>query len=207
MTGFCSTCEKMLRRGNKTGLCAGCLLDKRRVPAHYCACGAITSRRANRCRPCGMARLNGDPQIKAKRIAGVKRAANDPATKADRVERARRANATKRKNPAYMAFLRHQIRRIQPLSCTPEALTRRDHVKRGQTLSDTRLPWCPREYRALHRWHIYTKRMTSAQSREIIEAKIREDQGNMTFEDKLRAVAEGKLSTYTVPTRQDWRSV
>lgn len=136
-----------------------------------CACGNPTSDpRCATCRPCSLKRLNSNPEIRARRIAGLKRyvAQNREA----HLERAKRAGRTKRNNPELIARLRERIKKVQPLSVTPEALAKRDNVQRGRALSNTRLAWCPPEYRDLHRRNINSRHMTSAQSRAVIEKII-----------------------------------
>jgi hypothetical protein len=133
-----------------------------------CACGNPTSDpRFKSCRRCTVARLNSDPEIKARRRAGLKRYAAEHRDK--HLERARRAGQTKRNNPELIAHLRERMREVCKFSVTPEALARRDNVQRGRALSNTRLAWCPPEYRDLHRRNINSRHMTSAQSRMMIE--------------------------------------
>ena len=215
MIGFCSTCEKRLGRTNKTGLCRPCFERRGRNNPPCIDCGDKTSDpRAKRCGACNsafrsaaMKRMNADPAMLAKRVAGIKRAFRDPARLEANMERQRRAAKTRWANPEYAERVKQIMReQVQPKSYTQEAHAKRDWKAMGQKISDGKLPWCPREYRPLYRYWTNSRHKTAAEARKLVEAQMAADRPQ-TFEDKLKAVSEGRLSIYTLPGRQDWRSV
>lgn len=151
-----------------------------------------------RCRSCCAKRNNADPAIRAKLIRAAQHYAKG--NRETLRERARRAAATKRANPELMAALAENMRRnIQPKSCTPEAIARRDMVERGRAISRAKLPWCPEEYKQEYHWLCDAKGLRAADAKRIILDKIEAEQrkarasiANLSpFERQERALQKG----------------
>jgi hypothetical protein len=159
--------------------------------------------RSGLCRPCAIRRLNADPEFQAKRLKALRESPALQKGSETRLRVGRAANATRMKNPFYVAALRKRMRdKIQPLAMLPENMAKRDEAARGRAVSETKMKWCPPEYRALYRGLIRNnfkmaeaKEMVFAQAaadrkRKAAEARARKD-SLKTLEGQMRALERG----------------
>ena len=161
----CTVCGKDLCRKNTSGLCK----------PHY------------------MAAWNSDPVAKAKRLVGTRRYAASPEGKLANSIRAKAAATTYLSTPEGMAAAVANMRRLQPLSYTPEALARRDNVTMAKKVSDYKMAWCPPEYREMHRHLSQTKRILIAECKAIIAEQIKIDRARMSPFERQEADLKAKL--------------
>jgi hypothetical protein len=167
MPRTCATCGKPLGATNKSGLCV---------------------RDFN-------ARLNADPKTHAKRVAGIRR---DAVVRREEKRRILLENAAKAmQRPERLAFLREQMKWVQPLSQTPEVLAKTDPAAKGRKRTETVLGWCPPAYREEYRRLIRSRNVNAAEARKVILDQIRNDRTAekrkpVSFEETLQRVAEGR---------------
>ena len=162
---ICSVCGKELSRQNISGLCK----------PHY------------------LAKWNSDPASNAKRIAGTRRYAATPEGKIANRIRAKKAITAYLSNPDNMTAAVERMRRIQPLTYTPEAIARRDMVAVAKKLSDAKMAWCPPEYRELHRRLSQSKRLPLAECKAMIAEQVKIDRARMSPFERQDADLRAKL--------------
>lgn len=195
----CADCGKSpLGRDNRTGLCRTCCAARvggrnaRPDLKRECqVCGkALVRSTTGHCRPCFNAKLNSDPEARARQADGIRRfnRENPLALKVRGIRSAR----TRKNNPEYMAKLRELVRtRVQPQACTPDAVARRDAKKRGDAISAAKLPWCPAEWREHYRMLRY-KAFTPAEAKQMTLQAMREAEERLSpFERQMRALERG----------------
>jgi len=194
----CSDCPNPIGSRNRTGLCRTCCAKriggknaKHALPKNCSDCGKQLVRSATGyCRQCFNRRTNADPVARAHRKEGTQRWNAQNGAKV--VLRARKGAATRAANPEYIAKLRETVRtKVQPHSYTPEAIARRDMVKRGRAISQARLPWCPPEwldhYRLLRR-----KSFSAAEAKTMTLQAIKDAAAKLSpFERQMRALERG----------------
>lgn len=162
----CSICQAPISGKGKTGLCNLCHLARvarpGRTPKPYapkfCACGTELSRpnRTGRCKPCAVAWLNSSTDIKARRVKGLHRMM---AARPEWRERVRALGRLER-SPEFRERARQTCteRRLWEYGL-PKARTPEANAKRGRSLTEAKLGWCPRElrdhYRTLTKNHGY----------------------------------------------------
>lgn len=186
MTRACSVCEKPHGIANRSGLCL----------KHF------------------NARLNSDPDMHAKRVAGVRR---DAVERRDEKRRVLLANAAKAMTPERREALRERMKRVQPLSQAPEVLAKIDMAAKGRKRTDTVLGWCPPEYRDEYRALVRSRSFNAAEAKAAILDQIRKDRAAADplaqlspFERQLALVASGKarvVDVVRIPSRGFERSL
>lgn len=144
------------------------------------------------CQPCFLAKLTADPTRNARIAASQKRYHADPKNKYALKRRAMQAGKTRRANPIWREATVKRMREIvQPLSMTPESLASRNTAELLLKSVESRLSWCPHDYRA-HYYLIRGKRVSAADARAMIEAQMKADIAKLTpFERQERAMAQG----------------
>lgn len=161
-------------------------------------CGKVLgpNNRSGFCRPHNTSRMNSDPEFTAKRLAGVKVAATASRGSAWRSQAAKKAAAKRLAQPGYLEKLQEHLDSIRhrQWDC-PEKRARRI-AKLSQSMSDKRLPWCPREYRPLYR-EIRGKGVDVETARAAVEDTIARDRAKAlaernTFAAKLARVQSGE---------------
>lgn len=173
-----------------------------------CSVGITAQSKTGRCRSCANRAMSGTPQHRRKNSEGQRRRMADPAFRAFKRSVLRKNQAKGRANPETNARLIQSALDNLAKAFTPEAITlKRKRAKAAfARRMDPRVAWCPAEYREMHRRNVVSKRMPAAESRRLIEAMIAENPP--TFEAKLKAVAEGRLTisaNLRVPSRQyEW---
>lgn len=163
-------------------------------PCVGCGSGLHQKNTTGYCRPCFARKNAGDPLIRAK----IARAYSEHAKRNPQAvrERARKAAATKKANPELIARLAETMRQqVQPKSCTPEAIARRDLHARGRKISATKLAWCPVEYRPLYTALMRDHGLKRAEAWEIVKKQMAADRTRLAslspFERQERALANG----------------
>lgn len=141
-----------------------------------CTCGTAISNRAAQCRPCFYAKQRADTERGKKIGAALKARLNDPANRIRHREAARRAGRTKAANPEFVAKARQiMLERVQPLSMTPENLAKRDYALTGRLSGESKMAWCPPEYRDEYRYLVHTKKLAGAEARAMVLAQAKAD--------------------------------
>jgi hypothetical protein len=134
--------------------------------------------RSGRCRSCLAQHLNSDPAIVAKRKAAVLARFDNPAV----VEEHRQRLARYMRNMPEADRERRRVhgrRMFRELLSNPEVVARsaasrndpETRRRQGQTHSDTRLPWCPREMRPAYR-AMRAKGLSPQEARDVLEPEI-----------------------------------
>jgi hypothetical protein len=142
------------------------------------------------CRSCGCRRQNADKAFTAKRLKGLGDSPKLAKGSALRHRAARKAAQARLADPDYRRRLIHSmVTIVQPASTLPEAIAKR---------KEARLAWCPPEHR--DEYHQLRERLKVSDAKTIIKQKISDAKRNMTFEEKLQAVLDGRATIYTVPT-------
>lgn len=118
-----------------------------------CAAPITVKSRTGWCRPCSAKHLNSDPAIHARRVAGIHRKfAEDPQFKAEQAARLLVNASTPAAALARVATGKRIAREVlarpdvKALTHSPEA-----RAKRGRTMVNTKLAWCPEEWRDSYR--------------------------------------------------------
>lgn len=170
--------------GERFGRTASAITNLRRLSSGrgYCdgrQCGDCSQpirneNKSGRCKRCATVYNNQLPETKQKRVESWRRLMQDPAAHAKMaaliqrnyakamVDPVKRAAAAERGAAIYRRFL-----------ATPEMRERLNgpevNQRRGRTISEKRLAWCPAEFRALHHRNVHVKGIPAAQSRQLIE--------------------------------------
>lgn len=153
----------------------------RRKPDRTCDdCGKPISRytKSGVCNACGNRRRSADPAFCAKRAAGIRAKAAEPAHRAKMAEVARRNITKALANPETMARFRERGKVLARTALrTPEAIAKMEACREenGRKIHETRMAWCPKEYRAHYRYLTISRRVPAADARAQIERQIHED--------------------------------
>lgn len=142
-------------------------------------CGATIKERRNRksrlCAACNRQALGSDPVRRERNREATRARCADPerrARMAKNVSAGRRAALAS--DPAAMERARELGRRVgrsRTMSAKHPAGSPA-RMKAGRSTAETKLRWCPREYRAEYRRLILSKKFPAAEARAIIEASI-----------------------------------
>lgn len=161
---------------------------------HCKVCGKPVSRQSKKgfCKPCSARHLHADPQIVANRAAAI----------AEFCARPEVVEENRRRIAAYMANMpeadrearrAHGHRLFKRYLDTPEnrALVTSPEIraKVAARVTETRLGWCPPEWRAEYERLIRSKRLPAAEARAVIEAELKG-----TVEHARREIASRELS-------------
>lgn len=172
----CIVCNGPTTTRSRLGRCRRCAYEARRRPIPTCSdCGVpITRSSRGRCRPCSAEVLNSDKAFHARRIEGIRRKFEDPEHRAKMAAVARRVGQKAAVDPDHRAWLIEHGRRQVKRLWTPEARARflAGRPAAGRKISETRMGWCPPEYRDEYRRLCRSKRLNAADARAIIEQKI-----------------------------------
>lgn len=155
------------------------------ITATHCAgpdCGKPLPHNPRRitafCKSCS-ARVNGArPERRAKASAAMKARMMDPAYRAAHLSRT--TNGTRKRlatDPAFVEFRREQGRALgnRKLGMTHHGAGSALRAANGRKSSETKLAWCPIEYRAEYRRLIKSQNLKAAEARPIIEDMIAAD--------------------------------
>lgn len=162
---------------------------------HCKVCGKPVSRQSKKgfCKPCSARHLHADPQIVANRAAAVAAFCARPEVIAENRRRiaAYMANMPEADREARRAH-GHQLYRRYLSTPENRALVTSPEIRArvGARVSETRLGWCPPEKRAEYEHLVYTKRLTAAEARAVIEAEL-----PGTAEHARREIASRQLSS------------
>lgn len=146
------------------------------------------------CRPCALTRLRADPEWQRRRVAGLRARGSDPAYRRRLAGALIRWHAANASDPAYQARQRENGRRLKATGLGNAVQTKGSagRVRVGQILSDQRLAWCPREYRALYQEHRRKRGWGAERARQFVEEQIAKDVAAMTpFERAMAKVRAG----------------
>ena len=168
-------------------LCAGC---PRTISA---------KNKTGRCRSCCARAITACPKARAKARASLIERMRDPETRAQHV--ARSTAGIRRKmaeDPAFAANRREQGRRcgLSLASHKAHPAGSPSRIRAGQSVSATRLAWCPPTYRDAYRGLIKRHGIKGAEARRMIEAQVAADRARMSpFERQMDAVMRGAAIT------------
>lgn len=207
----CVDCGAPCSRGSR-GRCRPCGYAGRRArggepaPPQQCTdCAGPVSRssRTGRCLACFNRVANADPVLKARRAEGIRRKfAEDPAhrLKMANVVQANAAKALLRPERRAAAVARGKYLYRERL-CRPEVRERNVAAIRANSwkISEAQIGWCPSEERELYRHLTRVKRLSAAEAKEAILAKLAADRRRAksprkrkTFAEQLAAVESGR---------------
>jgi hypothetical protein len=178
-----------LRDDRKTNLCISCSMKAvhaaRRPPIEIAECETdgctrtfrMHARRKTRlCHPCAAGATGKSEAKRAKGRDAMRNKLRDPNYAAAHRERARRAAETKRQNPVEMARLRASGQllgltygRLGPPAGSPP------RIQIGKSLTNTKLGWCPVEYRDLYRQLARKTGVSAKQARKMVQEQIAKD--------------------------------
>jgi hypothetical protein len=164
------------------------------------ACSAPISDRnkVGTCRPCTLRQQNYNPDFTASRLKAMRSSPKIMAGAPIRKLAARKAAAKRLSDPDYRARLVEFMRTVvQPASHAANA--RRDNKARGLAISDARLRWCPESWRDEYR-EMRANGIHSAKAKTMVLAMAAAEKARpKTFEEKLKAVAEGRATLCVMP--------
>ena len=164
-----------------------------------CSTAISNISKSGRCRACNTARKNKDPEQTAKRMAGKREAMKDPIKYAracqvarDNIRKAmadpvRRAKAVERGK--VKAALHFNTPEGRAWANRPEV-----RARAGKTLSETRMGWCPPDYRQQYHDLMRLRVCSAEEGRNLILEQIAKDkrETNLSpFERQERALARG----------------
>lgn len=149
-----------------------------------CNCGALSARnKSGRCRPCSARAIFHTPGSRERATAAIRAKFDDPEHRARWARQLKINAATERSIEMKREHGRRQYREI--LS-RPEvqAVIQSDEAKakRGASVTNTKLGWCPQEHRDEYRHLMRSKRLSAADARKAIETKVAEqEQARLRF--------------------------
>ncbi len=166
----------------------------RRPIERACPCGArITHQsKTGRCRTCANQALHADPSYRAKRLAGLSRYFEQPGARRAAGDRLRAFRATmsdeerQRRSEHGKWLIREFLSRPD---IRARALSAEGRAKAVAGNHRAKLGWLPEELRPLYDHLIYSKKLTSAEARAVIEADL-----PGTVEHARRAIANKQLA-------------
>jgi hypothetical protein len=174
-------------------------------------CNAPITRQSKtgRCRNCARAVSMANPEIQAKRLQRLSERLRDPQVRAKvsraLVEAHRERMAT---DPAYVERRREEGRRLAATRLGHAAQPKGSQINRikGQKLSDRRLGWCPREYRAFYQKMRRQRGKGADVAKRLTLEKIAADRAKMTpFERQMAALKRGaSLVSNVIPDRREY---
>ncbi|RSV11646.1 hypothetical protein CA235_18420 [Sphingomonas sp. ABOLF] len=168
--------------------------------ARSCGCGKPIGpkNQTGYCRSCCARAKFHAPGVRERRLESIRRNFADPAYRAAHAERLRIASSTPKAIAARRQRGREQYRDV--LS-RPDVLARTQspdaRQKRGASITEARLGWCPADRREEYRVLIMTKKIPAAEARRIIEAEIAG-----TLEHGRREIASNELAARLRHERQ-----
>lgn len=178
MTPTCQYCGANAGRSKKA-MCQPCYHARRRKPDRDCIdCAKPISRytKSGLCAGCKNRRNGRDPEFQRRRAEGIRRKfAEDPAHREKMRKLALRACQKAMCDPEYVARLRERGKiLVRTVLCTPEALAKLAAVRgdNGRKASETRLGWCPPEWRARYKQLTISRRMLAADARAHVEREV-----------------------------------
>lgn len=150
-----------------------------------------TQSKTGRCRKCAFAHTKANPAIEAKRLSALDSIWHGAEHRQWRQDNARKAAATRMVDPVYVATITERMRRVQPLSLTPEALAKRNQREVQARRHREKITWCPDHkldaFRLLRR-----KKFTVAEAKALILAEIEREEARLSpFERQERALQRG----------------
>lgn len=166
----------------------------RRSSERRCPCGAeITHQsKTGRCRTCANRALHADPQVQARRLAGLARHFDKPGARRAAGDRLRAFRATmsdeerQRRSEHGRWLVREYLSRpdVRARALSPEG-----RAKAVAGNHRAKLGWLPDELRPLYDRLIHTKKLSAAEARAVIEAEL-----PGTVEHARREIANRELA-------------
>lgn len=148
------------------------------------------------CRPCYLAKHNADPQIRARIVAGNAANPDMAAGGAARKIAGRKGSITRWSNPEYRERMTAVFKeKVMHRGSAPDVVAARDWEAVGRAVSETRLAWCPPEYRSAYR-ELTRKMLGAGEAKRIIKEQIAADrkraEANLSpFERQMKALEKG----------------
>lgn len=165
-----------------------------------CAAPITNISKSGRCRACNTIRNNKKPELVAKRMEGKRKAMSDPLKYARICQVARNNIRKAMADPVKRAAAIERGKAKAALHFnTPEgrAWANRPEVREraGKSLSETRMAWCPPEYRQTYKDLLRARVCTAAEGRQLIAEQIKADKERnkhlSPFERQQRALENG----------------
>lgn len=183
MSRTCRSCPRPITSGSKSGLCRPCYLASippakprkqyDRIPCGN-GCGRMMldcpRRKTNLCKPCFARQMALSPEKReACRVAMLEKHA-DPAFRALHTERTTAGTRRSLLDPEKMKARQENGRRCGLLGLGVQKLGagHPSRVAAGRKLSETRLAWCPPEYRDQYRELTTSKLVSAPDARRMI---------------------------------------
>lgn len=166
MTKTCMDCPSALGDKNKSGLC----------------------------RPCALKRNMANPEFNEKRLAAIRARYKDPAARHKAATEINERHMRARQDPEKAERLRKGIKAARARLNEPEvrAAYLASRAEAGRKHSETRMAWCPPEYRETYFHLTMSKRVRAPEARQMIKDMIAADRAKMTpFERQMEAIAKG----------------
>lgn len=191
----CAGCDQKLARGTRGDKCRDCHWAARRAAIRACSsCGKAPLSRKNKtgyCILCLLDKRNADPVFQASRAEAIRnKFKTDPAHREKMRRIARRNSQKAAADPDYRAKLVERGRLLAATALrTPEALEKLRAVRAeaGRRGHETKMSWCPPEYRAEYKKLTVGRNIRAPKARAMILARIEAE--------KLAAVAATGLTS------------
>jgi len=191
--------EIVLRPDRRTDLCHPCAMARGRKPVEMRACAKpdcknsfrmYPGRKSPYCKPCTASAIATSPSRNAAMSATLRARHSDPDFAARHRARTAQAGRTKRQNEALMARLRESGRRLgmsaKGRTYPPDMPSRRAGTRK---MVETKLGWCPIEYRAEYRRIARMTGIDAAAARKMVEEMIAADARHYERTGELRQSA------------------
>lgn len=171
------------------------------ISAECLACAAPITRQSKSglCRPCAFSKLKSDPEWQRRRLSGLRARGDDPAYRLKMSEAQKRWHRANASDPVYQARQRAVGLKLKAtgLGNAAQHAGSAGRKRVGQLLSDQRLAWCPREYRALYQSCRRMRGWGAERARRFVEEKMASDK--TPFERAMERVRQGFGITETRP--------
>lgn len=151
--------------------------------------------KTGRCIPCANRFIGATEAFQQARAEGIRRKFRDDPAHIAKMRRVAAANGKRAMlDPARVEQLREHGRKMRATHLsTPAALAARLAVAKdvGRKITETRLGWCPPEYRAEYRRLTLSKRFLAADAKAMILATIKATRARMSpFERQMYALEQ-----------------
>ena len=129
----------------------------------------------------GHCRSHVHPEVRARQTESLRRKIQSDPVYLDKIRAQARANSSR---PVHMEKLHEGSRRVKPWIKARAALTPESYIKAGRRSADTKLAWCPPEYRDEYHNLTNAKRFKAAEAKAMILEQHAKDMAE--FRRKLK---------------------
>lgn len=139
------------------------------------------------CHRCQTARINSCPEVKRRRREAIRRKFQDPEHRARMARVVAKNLAGALSRPEYRAALVERGHELTRILHSPEVKerSRQARARAGKSISETRLGWCPPEYRDYYRKLTISKRLLAADAKAATLRKIEQDRHAAIARERL----------------------